>query len=218
MRILSLLLLLAALAPAQVADKANEQYRTAEGRAGVMKGILGAPDRPANIRAAEIAKGLALKPGMAVADIGSGAGVLLPFLSQAVGPAGRVIAEDIFDEFLAKERETVKAAGLANVTFVKGTERDPRLPAASLDVAVTVDSYHHFDYPADMLTGIRKSLRPAGRFVLIEYYKKVSGDHVRLEKEGVIQEIESNGFKLLETHDHVPNVQYWATFQPAPPR
>jgi ubiquinone/menaquinone biosynthesis C-methylase UbiE len=213
MRKLCLLLLVAALSPAQVAEKANERYRTAEGRAALMRDILAATDRAAGIKAAAIAGALGLKPGMTVVDIGSGAGVLLPFLSSAVGPTGRVVAEDIFDEFLAKERETAKAAGLANVSFVKGTERDPRLPAASLDVAVTVDSYHHFDYPADMLAGIRKALKPAGRFVIVEYYRRAAGDHVRLDKDGLIREVEAGGFQLLEAHDHIPGVQYSATFR-----
>lgn len=206
------LLLCGALSSAQVAEKANERYRTAEDRAAVMRNVLGAPDRAGSIKAGAIAKSIGLKPGMAVADIGSGAGVLLPFLSEAVGPAGHVVAEDIFDEFLARERETAKAANLTNVSFVKGSERDPSLPASTLDVAVTVDSYHHFNYPADMLAGIRKALRPGGRFVVVEYYKPAAGDHIRLDKNEVIKEVEANGFQLVEAHDHVPGAQYIATF------
>ena len=41
---------------------------------------------------------------MTVADVGTGVGYMLPFLSKAVGANGRVLAEDIFDDFLARRR------------------------------------------------------------------------------------------------------------------
>lgn len=79
---------------------------------------------------------------------------------------------------------------------------------------MTVDSYHHFDYPADMLAGIRKALKPGGRFVVVEYYKQRSSEgHIRLDKDAVIKEVEANGFQLVEVHDHVPGVQYIAQFR-----
>jgi ubiquinone/menaquinone biosynthesis C-methylase UbiE len=221
MRVLTLCLIWACLSPAQVAQKANEHYRTAQDRAAVMQNILGAPDRANDIKAGAIAQSLGLKPGMTVADIGSGAGILLPFLSAAVGASGHVIGEDIFDDFLAKARQTASSANLTNVGFVKGTERDPTLPASALDVAVTVDSYHHFDYPADMLAGIKRALKRGGRFVVVDYYKRAvsmgpdrdANSHIRLDKDGMIKEVEANGFVLVEVHDHVPGAQYIATFK-----
>ena len=67
---------------------------------------LGSPERDATERPQELVDEMALKPGMTVADIGTGVGYMLPYLSRAVGPSGRVVAEDIFDDFLtaAKQR------------------------------------------------------------------------------------------------------------------
>ena len=48
---------------------------------------------------------MGLQRGMTVADVGTGVGYMLPFLSRRVGPAGRVIAEDIFDDFLAAAKQ-----------------------------------------------------------------------------------------------------------------
>ena len=39
---------------------------------------------------------------------------------------------------------------------MKGTEKDPRLPENGVDVAFTLDSYHHYDYPAEMLAAMRR--------------------------------------------------------------
>jgi ubiquinone/menaquinone biosynthesis C-methylase UbiE len=159
---------------------------------------------------------------MTVADIGTGVGYMLPFLSQAVGTGGHVVAEDIFDDFLAKAKTHSAEAKLANVTFVKGTEHGPQLPAASVDVALALDSYHHYNYPADMLAGIRSALKPGGRLVIVEFYKSKEAmpggnalEHIRLNKDDLIHEVESNGFKLLSARDHIPNSQYMAVFEKA---
>jgi predicted methyltransferase len=219
MRLFAAVLAFSALAAGQVAQQANDSYQTPQGRAGMIQ-VLSGPGRAAQIQPEGILKVLQLKPGMSVADIGSGAGVMLPYLSKAVGDAGTVVAEDIFDDFLAKARDTAKTAGLTNVSFVKGTEKDPALRPGLLDVALTIDSYHHFDYPADVLSGIHKSLKPGGRFAVVEYYRRPGAmgpdrdplQHIRLDKDDMIREVESNGFKLLESSDLVAGKQYIAVF------
>src|ERR1700730_14452892 len=99
---------------AQVADKANSGYKTPEGRDQVARSLI-APDRDAKQKPEELVKAMQLTPGMTVADIGTGAGYMLPFLSRAVGPGGRVLAEDIQDDFLAKAHDHAVAGKLGNV-------------------------------------------------------------------------------------------------------
>jgi ubiquinone/menaquinone biosynthesis C-methylase UbiE len=217
MKTLAMLLISTALS-AQVADKANERYRTSEGRQGML-GNLGAADRAERLKGEAIIKALKLRPGMTVADLGTGAGAMLPLLSAAVSPSGRVLAEDIFPDFL--ERAKSQAKSLANVSFILGTDRDVKLPAASADVAVAIDAYHHYDYPAPMLASIRKGLKPNGRFVIVDYYKREGAmtggnalEHIRIDQADVIREVESNGFRLLETIEHDPGKQYILVFTP----
>src|SRR5262245_34772857 len=88
----------------QVAQEANSGYRTAEQRAGLARGLAD-PSRDKTQRPRELVEAMGVKPGMTVADVGTGPGYMLPFLSEAVGPGGKVLAEDIFDDFLAKARE-----------------------------------------------------------------------------------------------------------------
>jgi ubiquinone/menaquinone biosynthesis C-methylase UbiE len=203
---------------AQVADKANEGYKTPEGRAQVAKSLT-APDRDAKQKPEELVQGMNLKPGMTVADIGTGAGYMLPFLSHAVGSAGRVLAEDIQDDFLAQARAHAESAKLTNVTYVKGNEKDPKLPAGGVDAALALDSYHHYDYPKEMLAGLRAGLKLGGHLVIVEYYKSPTAmpngramQHIRLDKPDVIKEVEANGFRLVSQRDQVKDSQYMLTF------
>lgn len=204
---------------AQVADKANTNYRTPEGREGMAR-VLGSPERAERLKADAMIAALKIEPGSVVADVGTGVGVMLPSLSAAVGAGGKIIAEDVFPDFLAKAREAAERAKLGNVTFLRGTEKSPNLPAGCCDLVVTVDVYHHFDYPAEMLAGIRAALRSGGRFAIVDYYRRKgamdNGDaleHIRIDAEDVVKEVESNGFRLITRAEHVPGKQYIEIFE-----
>lgn len=212
------LILLCCSLSAQVAEKANEGYKTPEARARVGS-TLAAADRDARQKPKELVAAMGLKPGMSVADVGTGVGYMLPFLSEAVGAGGKVFAQDIFPDFLDKARQRVATEKLTNVQFVLGTTDDPKLPANSLDAILMLDVYHHIDYPAKVLANLRKALKPDGHLVIVEYHKNETAmangralEHVRLGEEDAEREIESNGFRLLSRHDHVAKVQWMGIF------
>ena len=199
---------------AQVASQANARYQTIEGRKAVAAG-LEAPDREQRQKPHDLVRAMGLRPGMTVADVGTGVGYMLPFLSRAVGAVGQVIAEDIFDDYLAAAKIRATNQQLTNVTFVKGTDRDPSLPEGAVDEVLILDAYHHFDYPQAMLAGVHKALKPNGKLVIVEYYKTPAampnGDavnHIRLNKPDVIREIEANQFRLVSEREQIQDSQY----------
>lgn len=211
---LSAAFLLALPLVGQVAKDANARYQTPDGRQAVAA-TLGAPDRDERQKPADLVAAMGLHPGMSVADVGTGIGYMLPFLSRAVGASGKVFAEDLFDDYLAAAKQRVAKEKLPNVTFVKGTDKDPMLPDASVDEVLVLDAYHHFDYPQSMLAAIHKALKPGGKLVIVEYYKTPSAmpngqamTHIRLNKPDVIKEIEANHFKLLSQREQIPDSQY----------
>jgi ubiquinone/menaquinone biosynthesis C-methylase UbiE len=177
-------------------------------------------DRDEKQKPRELVAAMPLKPGMTVADIGTGTGYMLPYLSEAVGAQGRVLSEDIFPDFLEKAKNTAKQHKLANVEFIQGSETDPGLPANGVDVVLALDSYHHWNYPDKMLAALHRELRDGGRLVIVEYYRRPDAmpgrramQHIRLDAPDVIKEIESNHFRLLSEHDHVKGSQYMAIFE-----
>ena len=199
---------------AQVATQANTQYQTEQGRKNMAAG-LGVAGRDAFEKPRDVVRAMGLQKGMTVADVGTGIGYMLPFLSRTVGADGRVIAEDIFDDFLASAKQRAQNQKLGNVTFVKGTETEPNLPDGAVDEVLALDVYHHFDYPEKMLAGIHKALKPGGKLVVVEYYKRPEAmpegramTHIRLDMPDVIREIEANHFHLLSEMEHIKDSQY----------
>jgi ubiquinone/menaquinone biosynthesis C-methylase UbiE len=221
MKKLACLLLFCAAAFTQVAEKANEGYKTKEGRASVAKNQID-PAREQRQRPRDIVDQMALQPGQSVADVGTGPGFMLPYLSHAVGDRGTVYAEDIQQEFLDQAKTRVNTMALKNVKFVLGKDTDPNLPANTLSGVLILDVYHHFDYPEAMLSQVRDSLVSDGKLVIVEYYKRrgamPNGDpdraieHIRLDEDDLIREVVANGFKVTDQHELVPKSQYIVTF------
>lgn len=127
------------------------------------------PEREVEEAPKRVLAALELQPGLVVADLGAGTGYYTRRLARAVGPAGRVYAVDIQPEMLEHLRRHLAAANLSNVVTVLGTETDPRLPAASLDLVLMVDVYHELAWPHEMLAALCRALKPGGRLVFVEY-------------------------------------------------
>jgi len=126
------------------------------------------PERAAEERTDDLIEALEIPAGATVADIGAGTGYFTWRLARRVGPEGRVIAVDLQQAMLDRTAETVKQHGLVNVQFVRSTERDPKLQPRSVDVVFIAHSYHEFADPETMMEGVRRSLKPGGRLVIVE--------------------------------------------------
>ncbi len=66
------------------------------------------PSREKEERLSLLTAALELKPGMSVADIGAGSGVITILLAEGVGPSGQVYAVDVQDEMLKLLREKLE--------------------------------------------------------------------------------------------------------------
>ncbi|WP_437228421.1 class I SAM-dependent methyltransferase [Planctomicrobium sp. SH661] len=119
-----------------------------------------------------LVESLQLEPGMTVADIGAGSGVISVRMADHVGPDGKVMAVDIQKEMLQALEVKCKGLGVTNIQGVLGTTQSPNLDDESVDLAVMVDVYHEFDFPYEMLHAISKSLKPGGRIAFVEYRKE----------------------------------------------
>jgi SAM-dependent methyltransferase len=127
------------------------------------------PEREEEERPSLALPALKLKPRDSVADIGAGSGYYTGRLAKLVGEKGIVYAVDIQQEMLDLLTNKMAEAKIHNVKAVLGNIKDPKLPRASVDLALLVDVYHEFDYPYEMIEAICASLKPGGRVAFIEF-------------------------------------------------
>jgi SAM-dependent methyltransferase len=127
------------------------------------------PERAAEEQPEQLVRALKLRSGDMVADIGAGTGYFTRRLAQAVGPAGRVFAEDVQPEMIALLKDLNARLSLTNITPVLGDAIDPHLATASVDLALLVDVYHEFEFPYEMMLGICRALKPGGCVIFVEY-------------------------------------------------
>ena len=110
-----------------------------------------------------IVKELGIKPGYYVLDIGSGTGVLLPFLIAELGDEGKIIALDFSAEMLVQ----AQAKNFPPVvTFAQADVLNMPLPDNYADLAICNSAFPHFGDKARALKEITRMLRTNGRLVI----------------------------------------------------
>lgn len=116
-----------------------------------------------------LAEVLELKPGMTVADVGAGGGAMTVVFGKWLGPSGRVFATDITERALRQTRDYAKNEGLTNVTVLEGAAAATNLPPACCDAIFMRDVYHHITQPEEFNKSLAASLKPGGRFAVIDF-------------------------------------------------
>jgi SAM-dependent methyltransferase len=177
---------------------------------------LSSPARDAWQKPDQVVSALGLKKGETACDIGSGPGYFTLRLARAVGPGGFVYAIDVEARMLQALRERLERARVRNVAPVLALSDDPLLPPGVCDVVLVVDTYHHFPDRAGYLKRLRRSLKPHGRLVNIDYHRRPTPigpplDH-RVARETFLSEARAAGLGLVGEQPFLP-YQYFLVLQ-----
>lgn len=124
--------------------------------------------RVAGLKIDEVIKIIGVRPGMVIADIGSGSGVFTRPFAKAVGANGKAIAVDIDPALLSYVSESAGKAGIKNIQTHLAVPDDAKLTAASVDVAFFHDVLHHIENRDAYMKNLAKYIKPGGRIVIIE--------------------------------------------------
>ncbi len=111
---------------------------------------------------------LGIVPGVRVADIGAGLGYYTVRLARRLGPSATIYAEDIKPEYLKELKDRLEREEIGTVKLILGTSGDPKLPPASIDVAILAYVYHEISNPFELLYRLRPALVPNGRVAIID--------------------------------------------------
>jgi ubiquinone/menaquinone biosynthesis C-methylase UbiE len=110
-----------------------------------------------------IVKELGIEPGYHVLDIGSGTGVLIPFLIAELGDEGKIVALDFSAEMLCQ----AKAKNFPPIVrFAQADVLAIPLADNSVDLAICNSAFPHFNDKVKALKEITRVLRNNGRLVI----------------------------------------------------
>ena len=128
--------------------------------------------------------------GQRVVEPGCGAGPLTEYLSNWVGPGGRVLAFDASGGMVEKARS--RLGRRENVDIVCAAAETVKLQPAAWDLVILFRVFPHFDDKIAALRNLRPCIAPGGRLVIanLEGSDKLNALHARCSE--------------AVRHDHMP--------------
>lgn len=178
--------------------------------------MLENPERDMEQKPNEVIAAMDIREGETIADIGAGSGYFAFRFASHVGSKGRVYAVDIDPDMIIHMNRKIRNTKFENVATVLSTPDDPLLANNSIDRFFICNTWHHVgDRPA-YLEKMKAMLRPGGRIVIIDYFKKQlpvgPPPGMKMAREDVVDEMEKGGFILSEEHAFLP-YQYFLVFR-----
>ena len=166
----------------------------------------------------EVIRALGLGARDVVGEVGPGPGFFTLRLARVVRHVYSVEAEP---RILSVLRDRLAAAGVRNVTPVLGMDGAPLLAEESIDLALAVNTFHHFPDGAAYLHALASALRPGGRIANIDFHKRElpvgpSLEHM-VAREDFLSTAEKAGLELVDEKSFLP-YQYFLVLHPKAPR
>ncbi len=183
---------------------------------------LDSPERDQYQKPLQVIEALNLKPGQAVADLGSGSGYFTRRLVGAVTESGKVYVIDVEPEMLQYvENSLVHTHAPYSAEFILARPDNPKLPVESVDLIFVCNVFHHLEDRTSYFRNVRSALKSGGRIAIIDFYHDERSGELGFPKQHLvpqdkaIAEMTAAGYRLEREHDFLPR-QYFLEFVPRP--
>jgi len=152
-----------------------------------------------------------IQAGQKVLDVGTGTGILVPYLTKAVGPKGSVTAIDFSEKMAQKCKE--KHGHLRNFTVEVGNIEEATFPPEQFDAVVCFGVFPHLKNKVKALQNINRILKTGGKLVIahalsseeLKVHHKNASEHVAHdmmpENEEMTRLLEQTGFTEISIKD-----------------
>jgi demethylmenaquinone methyltransferase/2-methoxy-6-polyprenyl-1,4-benzoquinol methylase len=131
-------------------------------------------------------------PGDAVLDVGTGTGILIPFLQERIGETGIIDAVDIAETMLAVARGKT---GGHNVTFIHGDILELCIEPEYYHQVLCYSVFPHFRDQARALAILSRCLKPEGRLTVCHSQSREAINHLHRNSAPAVAE------------DHLPSLE-----------
>jgi ubiquinone/menaquinone biosynthesis C-methylase UbiE len=105
-----------------------------------------------------------LKRGQRIIDVGTGTGILVPFLLKAVGSTGHVTAIDYAEKMVKICK--AKYAQYPNVSIAVQWVENLQFPSGSFDAITCFGLFPHLENKETALAQMNRVLKPGGRLII----------------------------------------------------
>ena len=167
-----------------------------------------------------------LKSGQKVLDVGTGTGVLIPYLIKAVGLSGSVTAIDYSEKMVQKCK--TKNSQIKNVNIKVGNIEEEAFTPEFFDAIICFGVFPHINRKEEALRNISIMLKPSGKLVIAHalsseelrtHHKKVSKHvaHSAMPKKNKMKQLlEQKGFVRIRIRDK-PGCYLCTAYKPSRP-
>lgn len=106
---------------------------------------------------------LDIQKGASCLDVGTGTGVMIPYLKQRAGENGKITAIDLADQMLKAAQNKYASP---NVEFICGDVLDGSLPGGAYDAIVCYSVFPHFNDKQSAINILSGYLKKGGKILI----------------------------------------------------
>lgn len=166
------------------------------------------PERDKWQKPEAVVEAVGIDDGMTVADVGAGTGYFVPFLSEAVGENGQVLAVDIELSMLEYVAKLAKKNDLPNVDTVLAEPTDSHLPSSQVDRILIVNTWHHIPDRGAYSRHLAGRLTSGGSVWVVDFTRDAPmgpPKKHRLSPSTIVDELEQGGLQAEVVDVGLPN-------------
>jgi len=146
---------------------------------------------------------LGVEPGMSVADFGSGSGIYVLHMAEALANAGHVYAIDVQRELLSRTKNEAHRRGFKNVEIIWADLEKPeasKIAGQKLDLVLISNLLFQLENKEAVLKEAWRILKPAGRLAVVDWSDSFGGMGPQKQdvvtKEKALELARAAGFEL----------------------
>lgn len=150
-----------------------------------------------NKKIIEILNLLEIKPSDKVLDVGTGTGILIPFLLERVGKGGEVCAVDISEKMI---EVAMKKYAASNLTFKNEDILDCDLNTRYYDKVVCYSMFPHFEDKKKAIEKLRKYLKKNGKLIICHSQSREAINNLHKDSSIVVEKDILPKMEILENY------------------